>query len=74
MDRIAVLVTAETDADLGALRSACAQHGLANIEVLANIGVLRGNADAARLAELERIPGVKAVERSGAVRTLHRPD
>jgi hypothetical protein len=67
MAEISVLIVTDKETDLDGIKTASESHGLTNISALPRLGILRGFIDAARMAALEKIPGVRSVEKEGEI-------
>ncbi len=67
MSRTSVIVTLHDPAALAAVQDQAAGLGLEGIEALPNLGMLRGHIPADRIAALQHLPGVQAVEPEGVV-------
>jgi hypothetical protein len=67
MAQISVLIVADKDTDLDGIKMASESHGLKNISTLPRLGILRGFIDAGLIAALEKIPGVRSVEKEGEI-------
>ena len=60
-----VVVTLTDDADLARVSEALARAGLVKAELLAELGMVMGEASADAIAALRAVPGVRDVEASG---------